>query len=105
MRDVLRERMLRANALGVNWTGFSGCEESEITGVEVFTFFKVLCWMVGFGGELAVEAEESLLVRREGLRIMVRKRLWVAWGAKTKSNSEVAKCLRWYRSCSADTGS
>lgn len=63
MWNVFWERMLSANAFGVNRTSFSGFGESVVTGVEVFAFFEV----VGLGGELAVEAEESLLLRREGL--------------------------------------
>jgi len=58
MWDALWERMLSANAFGVDRSGFSGFGESVVTGVEVFTLFEV----VGFGGELAAKAEESLLV-------------------------------------------
>jgi hypothetical protein len=39
---VLWERMLRANAFGVDRTGFSGFGESVITGIEVFTLFEVV---------------------------------------------------------------
>lgn len=69
MWDVLWERMLSANAFGVDRSSLSGFGESVVTGVEVFTLFEV----VGFGRELAVEAEESLLVGGEGLRVIFNK--------------------------------
>jgi hypothetical protein len=69
MWDVLWERMLTANAFGVDRAGFSGFGESVVTGIEVFALFEV----VGFGGELAVEAEESLLVGGEGLCVIFSK--------------------------------
>jgi hypothetical protein len=42
MGDVLWERVLRANASGVDRTCFSGFGESVVTGVEVFALFEVL---------------------------------------------------------------
>lgn len=69
MWDALWERMLSANAFGVDRSGFSGFGESVVSGVEVFTLFEV----VRFGGELAVKAEESLLVGGEGLRVIFSK--------------------------------
>jgi len=62
---VLWERMLGADVFGVDRTGFSGLGESVVTRVEVFVLREV----AEFGGELAVEAEESLLVGGEGADI------------------------------------
>jgi len=67
MWDVLWERMLTANAFGADRSGFSGFGESVVTRVEVFTLFGV----VGFGGGLSVEAEESLLIGGEGLVLLL----------------------------------
>jgi hypothetical protein len=47
--------------------------ESVVTGVEVFALFKVLSQVVGFRGELSVEAEESLLVEGERLQVSFSK--------------------------------
>jgi hypothetical protein len=60
--------MLRANAFGVNRTSFSGFGESVVTRVEVF----VLCELAEFGGELAIEVDESLVVGGEGLRVKIQ---------------------------------
>lgn len=67
---VLWERMLRANAFGVDRTSFSGFGECIVTRVEVF----MLCEVAEFGGELAVESEESLLVEGERPRFKFSKR-------------------------------
>ena len=52
--------MLTANTFGVHRISFSGFGESVITRVEVFMLREV----AEFGGELAIQAEESLLVSR-----------------------------------------
>jgi hypothetical protein len=71
---VLWERMLRANAFGVDRTSFSGFGESVVTRVEVFVLREV----AEFGGELAVEAIVSLLVEGERLRVKFsEKTCWV----------------------------
>lgn len=67
MRDVLREGVLGADAAGVDARGFAGFGEGVVAAVEVFAVFELLGEVVGFGGELAVEAEEALLVGGEGL--------------------------------------
>jgi hypothetical protein len=69
MWDVLWDRMLCANAFGVDRAGLSGIVESVVSGVKIFTRFNV----VSFGGKFAVVAEESLLVVRERLRVTVNK--------------------------------
>jgi hypothetical protein len=61
--------MLRANAFGVNRTSFSSFRESVVTRVEVFVLREV----AEFRGELAIKAEESLLVSGEGLRVEFSK--------------------------------
>lgn len=67
MRDVLGERVLRANAAGVDARGLAGFGEGVVAGVEVLALFEVLGEVVGLGRQLAVEAEETLLVGGEGL--------------------------------------
>jgi hypothetical protein len=67
MWDVLWERMLSADAVRADRFGFSDLRESIITRVEVFT----LCGVFEFGGELSVETEKSLLLGREGLRVLL----------------------------------
>jgi hypothetical protein len=62
--------MLRANAFVVDRTSFSSFGESVVTRVEVFVLREV----AKFGGELAVEAEESSLVDGERLRLKFSKR-------------------------------
>lgn len=67
MRDVFGEWVLRAYAAGIDGGGFTGFGERVVPAVEVLAFFEVLGEVVGFGGELAVEAEEALLVGGKGL--------------------------------------
>jgi len=43
--------------------------ESVVAGVEVLSLLEVLGKVIILGGDLAVEAEESLLVGRQGLAI------------------------------------
>jgi hypothetical protein len=67
VRDVLRERVLRAHAAGIDGACLASFRECVVARVEVLAFLEVLGQVVGFGGELAVEAEEALLVGGEGL--------------------------------------
>lgn len=67
MRDVLREGVLGADAAGVDARGLAGFGEGVVAAVEVFAVFELLGEVVGFGGELAVETEEALLVGGERL--------------------------------------
>lgn len=59
--------MLRTNGTGVDGGGFAGFGEGVVARVEVFALFEVFGEVVGFRGELAVEAEETLFVWAEGL--------------------------------------
>lgn len=67
MGDVLGERVLGTNTAGVDRASLAGLGESVVARVEVFPLLEVFGKVIGFRGELAVETEESLLVRREGL--------------------------------------
>lgn len=67
VRDILGHGMLGAHAAGVDAVGLAGFGERVVARVEVLALFQVLGEMVGSGGELAVEAEEALFFRGEGL--------------------------------------
>jgi len=41
VRDILWERMLRADAAGIDGAGFSGFGQGVVTGVEVFALLEV----------------------------------------------------------------
>ena len=62
MWDILGERVLGANAAGVDFGDLAGFRESVIAGIEVFSFFKVFRKMIRLRGELSIEAEEALLI-------------------------------------------
>lgn len=79
MRDVLRERVLRAHAAGIDRGCLAGFREGVVARVEILAFLEVLCQVVGFGGELAVEAEKALLVRREGLWMLFSEGCSTGW--------------------------
>lgn len=70
MWDIFGERMLRSDATGIDAGGFTGFREGIVARVEVFALFEMLGKVVGFGGKLAVEAKEALLVRGEGLEVL-----------------------------------
>jgi hypothetical protein len=67
VRDVFWERMLGANTAGVDTASLAGFGERIVAAVEVLAFFEMLGEVVGFGGELAVETEKTLLVGRQRL--------------------------------------
>jgi hypothetical protein len=67
VRNVFGKRVLRTNTAGVNGRGFARLRKSVVARVEVLAFFEVLGKMIGFGREFAVEAKETLFIRRERL--------------------------------------
>lgn len=67
MWDIFWQRVFRTNGPGVNLAGLAGFGEGIVAGVEVFALFEVFGEVIGFGRELAVEAEEALFVWGEGL--------------------------------------
>lgn len=67
--------MLRANAASIDRAGLAGLGKGVVAGVEVFALLEVLGQVVGFRGELAVKAEETLLIRGERLGVLVRDTL------------------------------
>ena len=67
VRDVFGEGMLGTDAAGVDGASFAGLGQRVVARVEVLALFEVLGQVVGLGGELAIEAEESLLVWGERL--------------------------------------
>lgn len=67
MGDVLRHGMLGAHATGVDAVCLAGFGERVVAAVEILALFQMLGEMVGSRGELAVEAEEALFFRGEGL--------------------------------------
>jgi len=69
MWDVFGQRVLGADYAGVDAACFAGFGEGVVTAVEVLALFEHLGEVVGFGGELAVQAEEPLLVWGEGCNI------------------------------------
>jgi len=69
--------MFRANTAGVDTGGFAGFRECVVARVEVFALFEVLGEVVRFGGELAVEAEEALLIGGEGRNIDFILLMWI----------------------------
>jgi hypothetical protein len=69
VRDVLGQWVLRAHAAGVDGARLAGLGERVVARVEVLALLEVLGQVVRFGGELAVQSEEALLVGGEGLRV------------------------------------
>lgn len=63
--DVLRDWMLRADGTSINAVALSGLGHGIVARVEVFTVLEMLGEVVGSRGQLAVEAEKSLLLRSE----------------------------------------
>lgn len=71
MRYVLGDGVLRADSARVDAVGLAGLGEGVVARVEVLALLEVLGELVGAGGELAVEAEEALLLGGEGLGSLV----------------------------------
>jgi hypothetical protein len=67
MWNVLREGMLRANTSSVNWACFSGLGKGIIARIEVLALLEMFSKVIGLRGELAIKAEESLLIGGERL--------------------------------------
>lgn len=67
MWDVLSHGVLGADSTSVDAIALAGLGHGVVTGVEVLAVLEVLGEVIGAGGELAVEAEEALLLRGEGL--------------------------------------
>jgi hypothetical protein len=70
--DVLGNRVLGPNGTGVNAVALAGLGHGVVARVEVLAVLEMLGEVVGTRGELAVEAEEALLLRGEGLYWRVR---------------------------------
>lgn len=64
---VLWDGVLRPDGARVDAVGLAGLGEGVVARVEVLALLEVLGKVVGAGGELAVEAEEALLLGGEGL--------------------------------------
>ena len=65
--DVLGDGVLGADSAGIDAIALAGLGHGVVARVEVLALLEVLGEVVGPGGELAVEAEEALLVGGEGL--------------------------------------
>lgn len=67
VRDVLGNRVLRTDGARFHAVALTGLGHGVVARVEVLAVLEVLGEVVGAGGELAVEAEEALLLGGEGL--------------------------------------
>lgn len=67
VRDVLGDGVLGADGARVDRVGLAGLGEGVVAAVKVLALLEVLGEVVGARGELAVEAEEALLLGGEGL--------------------------------------
>lgn len=65
--DVLGDWVLGAHSAGVDSVTFAGLGHGVVARVEVLAVLEMLGEVVGTGGELAVETEETLLLGGEGL--------------------------------------
>ena len=63
--NFLGNWMLRANSASVDAVALAGLGHGVVATVKIFALFQMLCKMVGAAGQLAVEAEEALLIGRE----------------------------------------
>ncbi|KAH6610847.1 hypothetical protein Trco_000867 [Trichoderma cornu-damae] len=68
VRDVFGDGVLRADGTGIDAVALAGLGHGIVARVEVFAVLEMLGEVVGSGGQLAVEAEEALLIRGERLR-------------------------------------
>jgi hypothetical protein len=62
MGNVFGDRVLGADGAGIDAIAFAGLGHGIVARVEVFAVLEMLGEVVGAGGELAVEAEEALLL-------------------------------------------
>lgn len=67
--DVLRVGVLGADAARVDAVGLAGLGEGVVAAVEVLALLEVLGQVVASAGDLAVQAEEALLLGGEGLDV------------------------------------
>jgi len=67
VRDVFGDGVLGADGARVDAVGLAGFRQGVVAAVKVLALLEVLGEVVGAGGELAVEAEEALFFRGEGL--------------------------------------
>lgn len=67
MRDVLRDWVLGANSTGINTVALAGLGHGIVARVEVLSVLEVFGEVIGARGQLAVQSEEALLLRGEGL--------------------------------------
>ena len=63
--DVLGDGVLRANGGGVDAVALAGLGHGVVAAVKVLALLQMLGEVVGLGGELAVQAEQALLLGRE----------------------------------------
>lgn len=69
MGNVLGDWVLRANGAGIDTVSLTGLGHGIVAGVEVLAVLEVLGEVVGTRGELAVEAEQALLLWGKGLDV------------------------------------
>lgn len=67
MRDVLGNGVLGADGTGIDTVALAGLGHGVVARIEVLAVLQVLGEVVGSVGKLAIEAEESLLLRGERL--------------------------------------
>jgi hypothetical protein len=63
--NVLGDRVLRADGTGINAVALAGLGHGIVARVEVFAVLEMLGEVVGARGQLAVEAEKTLLLGSE----------------------------------------
>jgi len=66
MGDVFRQWVLGSDTAGVDRACFASLGQGIVSRIEILSLFEMFGQVVGFGRELSVEAEQALLVRREG---------------------------------------
>ena len=66
--DVLGQRVLAADGACVDAVGLAGLGKGVVPAVEVLALLQVLRKLVFPRGQFAVQAEQTLLFGREGLR-------------------------------------
>jgi hypothetical protein len=69
--NVLRDGVLAADGARVDTVALSGLAHSIVAAVKVLALLEMLREVVAAAGQLAIQAEESLLLGGEGLRARV----------------------------------